>query len=126
VIRELIELGANVMKRPQLTKTTTKPSVEYGWWTSDVTRRLLDSELQSYVREQTIVIKCRHLVSEMITLVIDKMGKIVASGKRHDDDPLALGLGLVMIKSATQYVVRRIPKPKAPDHRRWKQVSSWT
>lgn len=126
VIRELLVLGCNVLKRPQLNKATTKASTDYGWWTSDVTRRLLDSELQAYVREQTIEILCKHLVSEMVTLVIDKQGKMVGSGKRHDDDPLALMLALVCLRSATPYIAQRVLKAKAPDARRWKSVPSWT
>lgn len=125
VIRDLVtNLSANVMLRPQFNKVRRKSPTEYGWVTSDPSRRIMISTLQDRVREQTIDIPCRHVVSELLTLVIDKDGKVRASGKNHDDDPMALAMGLVCIGQATPYIRRKVGASLPPDWRKWKSADA--
>jgi hypothetical protein len=65
-------------------------------------------------------------VGELATLIIDTDGKIRAGGRNHDDDALALAMGIACMKSATRIREPRAKKPIAPDARRWKPVSAWT
>jgi len=82
--------------------------------------------IQELSREQKIEILCRHTVEELATLIIDTDGKIRAGGKNHDDDAIALAMGLSCIKSAAKLREPRAKKPIAPDAHRWKPVSAWT
>lgn len=127
IIEELRdEYSVNLMKRPVFNKTTQRTEERLGWWTDKVSKRVMVGELQDYVREQKIEVLCKHAIGEFATLIVDKDGSVKASGKNHDDDPMALAMGLACLDGATKYTEPRVPKPKAPDHRRWKPVNSWT
>lgn len=117
---------ANLLKRPVFNSTTQRHEERLGWWTDKISRRVMISELQDFVREQKIDILDRHAIGEFATLIIDDDGKVRGAGKHHDDDPMAISMGLACLGAATKYSEPRAPKPKAVDHRRWKPVRAWT
>lgn len=86
-----------------------------GWETTEPTRKFLVETLQRAVRElgtdgEGVIIPCPHMMAEMRKFVIVK-GKAQAGRGAHDDDVLALGIGLCLQSSATVFnpaIERRI------------------
>lgn len=127
IIEELRDqYQANLMKRPVFNRTTQRTEERLGWWTDKTSKRVMVGHLQDHVREQKIEIFCMHTIAEFATLIVDNDGRVKASGKNQDDDPMAVAQGLACIGAATKYTEPKVPRPKAPDHRRWKPVNSWT
>lgn len=92
-----------------------------GWWTDAQSRRVAISALQEAVREQAIELLCPHAVHELAGLVINNAGKVEAGGSGHDDDALALAIGLACMHAATRYsVLEPGIKRFADDHFSWK------
>lgn len=123
VIRDLRDThGAHLYVRKQLDTLTQKWVDKLGWQTDAGSRAIAIQELQQYVREQLLDLKCPHAIGEFKTLIIDKKGKAVASGSNHDDDALALAIGLACLNSATVYRTPKVRPPTAPDAHRWKSA----
>jgi len=79
----------------------------YGFWTTDGSKSILIGELQNYVREQKIEIGCPHLLDELSSYVTTKNGGTQAARGKHDDDVMALALGVYHLSSAKVY---RLPE----------------
>ncbi len=127
VIRELRdEHHCDIIKRPVFDNATQRSTERLGWWTDETSRRVMISDLQSYVREQKIVVLCRHIFSELSTLGVNAKGKVLAMGRAHDDDCTALAMGLTCLPMARRYARAKAKKPEAPDARRWKSVGMWS
>lgn len=115
--------NANVFLREETDKTTQAVTRHLGWWTTAGTRRQAISALQTAVREQAIEIPCPHAVGELSSMVIDTKGKAVGGGSSHDDDALAIAIGLACIHQATRFIVRAPKIPvEPPDARSWKAM----
>jgi hypothetical protein len=127
IIEELRDAhSANLVHRKEFNRQTQRTDERLGWWTDAVSRRVMISDLRDYVREQKIDIPCRHVVGELATLIVDKNGKVLAAGRHHDDDAMALAMALANISFATRYKMLKAAKPVAMDARRWKSVPIWT
>lgn len=111
VLVELRRLGANIYRRqpkfdrinPGQTQTGA-----YGWETGDTsdktgTRSVLVKAIIDAVREQRLDVECPQAIKQMNTFVWNTRGKACASAGNHDDDVMALGIGLACIKSASVY-----------------------
>lgn len=116
------EHHCRIYQREDFDHTSQKFTQKLGWWNDTGSRRIAIAELQAYVREQRLDLLCPHAVGECKTLIIDNKGKAVAGGSNHDDDPLALAIGLVCLPSATPFTEERLRPPEMPDARRWKAV----
>lgn len=106
------DYSANVFQREETGLITQKTEKKLGWMTTDPTRRILIATLQKYVREQMLELRCPHVLAELLTLIIDIKGKVRAGGSSHDDDAMALAIGLECLHAAHEYPapqpVRRI------------------
>lgn len=115
--------NAPIFLREHTDKTTQAVTTSLGWWTSAGTRRQAISTLQTAVREQTLELLCPHAIGELFALVIDNKGKAVAGGSGHDDDALALAIGLECMHAAGKYTpAREVRQTKAPDEHMWKSL----
>lgn len=118
---------ANLVKQVLFGKQAqTFAAANLGWLTDETSRRVMISDLQSYVREQKVVILCRHLYGELVTLGVNSKGKICAMGKNLDDDVMAISMGLTCLPFAQRLTKPKAKRPVAPDAKRWKPVSAWT
>lgn len=116
------EYNAPLFLREEIDKTTQAVTRKLGWWTDAASRRVAISALQVAVREQTIEIPCPHAVGELSGLVIDQRGKAVAGGSGHDDDAMALAIGLATMHCAVRYTPVEVKPPtRAADEDRWKE-----
>lgn len=116
------EHNSPLFLREQVDKTTQAVTTSLGWWTTAGTRRQAISALQTAVREQTMECPCSHAIGELSSLVIDNHGKAVGGGSSHDDDALALAIGLACMHAAGKYTVPKVKiQTKAPDEGLWKE-----
>jgi hypothetical protein len=116
------EHNAPLFLREQTDKTTQQVTTSLGWWTSAGTRRQAISALQTAVREQTVELLCLHAIGELFGLVIDAKGKAIGGGSSHDDDALAIAIGLACMHAAGRFTPTIEKQPtKAPDEDRWKE-----
>lgn len=91
-----------------------------GWRTDEGSRRQMVSTGQEYVREQSIEILCPHVIGEMRSFIYDTKGKATAASGTHDDDVMALLMGLCCLHVATLLPERSlVQKPCAVDEKRW-------
>lgn len=107
------------------TRTTPRDRTErvlekYGWYTSEESRRVLVETMRAFVRgadftdpatgnailRPGVLIEDTHSIAELESFIRDKRGKFAASAGCHDDDVIALALGLHLIDSATLYRVK--------------------
>lgn len=122
VLKHLVELGANLYQREEFDHVHQVTTKRLGWWNDQGDRRIAISELQSFVREQKVVLECPHAVAECATLVINSKGKAVAGGSHHDDDCLALAIGLTCLPWASTYTPEPVAAPEPVDDRKWKDA----
>lgn len=95
--------SANLFQREEMDTVRQRPTKKLGWWTSDASRRICIGTLQHYIRERLLDVLCPHAVNEMLTMIIDSKGKARGSGSNHDDDAIALAIGLELLKDAHEY-----------------------
>lgn len=114
--------NAPLFLREQTDRTTQEVTTHLGWWTTAGTRRQAISALQTAVREQTLELLCIHAIGELFGLVINDKGKAVGGGSCHDDDALALAIGLVCMHTAGKFSPPRdVRQTKAPDEHLWRE-----
>lgn len=91
-----------------------------GFRTDEESRRLLVAKLQEFIREQKLDLPCPHVLAELKTFVFDRRGKAIASSGNHDDDVVALGIGLTVLPAAQVYRIARKAKAIEADAGVWK------
>jgi len=92
----------------------------YGWRTDEGSRRQMVSTGQEYIREQKIEVLDPHIIAELKTFIFDTKGKATAAAGAHDDDVMALLMGLCCLHAATNYPKRAAVNSRPPDEHAWK------
>lgn len=78
-----------------------------GWDTSQISRPILISLLDEAIRQLSIAVHCEVTIQELLTFVLNPLGKAVAQRGCHDDCVIALALALI--------VITRMPRPLPPE-----------
>src|SRR5262249_12151110 len=92
----------------------------YGWRTDEGSRRQMVSTGQEYIRDQRLGHLHPHTIAELQYLLFETHGKATAASGAHDDDVLALLMGLCCLHQATPYPKRRAAVPaRAALHDVW-------
>jgi hypothetical protein len=84
-------------------------SDKIGWDTSGVSRPILISLLDELLRQMAITIHDPITQSELLTFIINSMGKAIHATGCHDDCVIALALACI--------VITRMPRPRPADTR---------
>lgn len=122
--RGLIELlklrGARIYERRTFNRREQRETGALGWQTNPATREAMIEGLARAIREfdregEGVELWCPHIISELENFIIKPNGRSEAERGWHDDDVLALAIGLATIAGATPYVVPRIVRPLPPD-----------
>lgn len=134
--RGLIELlklkNAQIAHRTVMNKDEHRLTADLGAETTSVSRGLWLDGLATAVREYDregdgIDIWCSHIIGEMGTFVTKDSGRTEHENGKHDDDVLALAIGMAHLASATilpeQAFVRSLP-PDLAAHRARQQSRS--
>lgn len=103
--------GCNLYRQqiPDASKLTLQTRL--GWATNEWSRRDAITRGQDAIREQLLEVPCPHVRAELKTFVFDKRGHAAAQAGHHDDDVLALCIGLACLHAATTYQAReRVPE----------------
>lgn len=109
LVELLKEQGANIYQREIFNMRESKRSKALGWQTSDKTRRMVIENLAAKIRDFDskdgggIEIYCKHAITELRAFVVSESGRPEASSGRHDDDVMAIAIGLATIEGATSY-----------------------
>lgn len=107
--------GADLYRREIFNQLEQKTTKAFGFLTNEKTRENLIEKLASAIRSwdepgQGIDILCPHAVTQCENFIIKANGRSEAAEGFHDDDVLAIGLGLEVIEQATMYVpVKPLP-----------------
>jgi hypothetical protein len=83
----------------------------YGWRTDEGSRRQMVSTGQEYIREKKLELLDAHTIAELKSFVFNTRGKATAASGAHDDDVIALLMGLCCLHHATVYPKRSVPVP---------------
>jgi hypothetical protein len=75
---------------------------QFGWRTTETTRRLIISDLVEYVREHTHLINDLQTIEEMLTFVRNAKGKPCAISGGYDDLVMAYAIALATALSGQQ------------------------
>lgn len=135
LIELLKESSINLYQREIFNLRESKRSKALGWQTTDKTRRIVIEELASAIRDHDekgsgIDIYCRHAIEELKTFVITESGRSEAAAGRHDDDVLAIAIGITTIAGATRFntpaAVRTLPKDLQPIYMSRTPVASYS
>jgi len=120
----LIELlkvaNLNIYQREIFNLRESKRSKALGWQTTDKTRRMVVENLASHIRDYNekefgIDVFCRHAVAELRSFVVAENGRPEAAVGKHDDDVLAMAIGLATIEGATPYIEPKAIRNLPPD-----------
>jgi hypothetical protein len=107
-MNRLRDMGFNIYRRQKFDRINPGKTLKVmGWLTDDKTRPDIVSALQEHVREQSLDLECPVAVSQFRTFERNALGKACAKSGCHDDDVMAIGIGLVCIEHAT-----RMPFPE--------------
>jgi hypothetical protein len=89
-------------------QTTAKT---YGWRTDEGSRRQMVSTGQEYIRDKRLELLDAHAIAELKSFVFNSQGKATAASGTHDDDVIALLMGLCCLHAAILYprVRARVP-----------------
>ena len=123
--RGLIELlklrrSAKIYRRRTTNKKTGKVTDAYGWQTNVQTRKNLEDAVAKAIREwdvegEGIEVLCPNIIRELETFIVNEKGKGEAADGSHDDDVIALGIGLCTIDAASNYAEPVEEEFLAPD-----------
>jgi hypothetical protein len=112
-ITELLKLrSANLYAREVFNRREVKMTSALGYKTDPKTREILITTLAAAVREwdtpgNGIDIWCPHAIEQFENFILKETGRSEAGQGYHDDDVLAIGLGMELIDHATLYVPER-------------------
>lgn len=111
-IERLKERAVPLYKRQKI-KSNGKLERFDGWQTTMPNRKLILDELATQLREG-IDIRCLHLIDELKTFINHPSGKEQAMGGCHDDDVMALAIGLHCLPTGMVYqrldLIKQEPK----------------
>ena len=95
----------------------------YGWNTTADSRRHAISTLQEYICEQRLEILCPNVIAELKSFVFNARGRPEAASGAHDDDVMALAIGLACLPRATAHPVRAaVIQTRPVDEHLWSEV----
>jgi hypothetical protein len=99
----------------------------YGWNTDAATRRQAVSTLQEFIREQRVEILCPNVIAELKTFVFSSSGRAEAASGSHDDDVMALAIGLACLPHAAAHPVPQatVRSTKPVDDHLWSDLDIW-
>lgn len=103
-------LGGEIYRREKFDRVNPGKTTDVvGWWTDDQTRPLIVTALQVALREENFDLECPVAVNQMRTFVRNARGKAAASSGNHDDDVMALGIGLVCLSDSAKRLMPPAP-----------------
>ena len=120
-ITELLkQRGADLYMREVFNKTEQKTLKAYGYMTDPRTRERVIECLAKAIREYDkpgmgIDIWDDHAITQLMNFVRKKHGRSEAEEGHHDDDVMALGIGLLLIEHATTYFAQHGSAGLPPD-----------
>ena len=122
---QLLKLeGANIYMREIFNKRTSEYTDAYGWETNKKTRPMMIGNLARHIREshkgnpgEGIEINCPFTIRECESFVRKENGREEAAQGAHDDQVLALAIGLQCLDYATPYIIPCAPEFIPPELR---------
>lgn len=105
----LKKLGTPLFAREKFLDDKGKSDKKPGWLTNEMTKEMIISRLAAVIRDGNIDIRDPHVVAELMTYVTNKNGKMSAQSGKHDDDVMALAIGLFNISAGTIYQLPENP-----------------
>lgn len=121
LIEMLLDRGCNLMKRPEFNKISQKTVTLFGWRTNEATRKRIIETLASRIfdNQETgagLDINSPWTIAELKTMITLPNGRVEAEGSKHDDQPIALGMGLCCLDMATKYQDQREVNRRRPQY----------
>lgn len=93
-----------VEQDPRTGRRRTDEDGMIGWNTNAATKPIILDNLHQWLREEIIDLWCPHLISELRTFSRNlKKGTVEAQEGSHDDDVMALAIGVYLLDGATLY-----------------------
>ena len=123
LIELLKPMGVAIYERQTWNQRENRKIKLLGWQTTEATRifalQKLARALREYGNEQEgVEVPCPHILDELRYFIINDKGRAEAAPGRHDDDVLALAIGLACDDAATEFLARRLKRDLPRDLRR--------
>lgn len=118
---ELLKLrGARIYERRTYNRREQRMTGALGWQTNTATREPIIEGLARAIREfdregEGVELWCPHIIAELENFIVKANGRSEAERGWHDDDVLALAIGLATINGATPHVTVRQTRPLPRD-----------
>lgn len=122
---ELLKLrGARIYERRTYNRREQRMTGALGWQTNSATREPIIEGLARAIREfdregEGVELWCPHIIKQLENFIVKPNGRSEAERGWHDDDVLALAIGLATISGATPYVLPRVVRPLPRDLAAW-------
>lgn len=118
--RESEEPAVKFYTREVFNQREQKATTALGWMTTEKNRESLVNTLSAAIRSTGedgagIEIRCPHALAECSHFEVNVKGRSAAAGGWHDDDVLALAIGMQCIGFATPYRVKRVKRQLPPE-----------
>jgi hypothetical protein len=129
-LTELLKLrGADLYQREMFNQREFTLTKALGFQTNSKTREILIETLARAIREwdtpgSGIDVWCPHAVGELQKFVRTDSGRSEAAPGSHDDDVIAIALGLHLIEQATKYFPQTFRGASHPDLRQAQQEAT--
>lgn len=113
--------GTPIWKRKDFNPRSGKKEEKMGWRTTDSPdyggiRTVIIENLASILRERLLDLQCAHVAHEL-GVFVDKNGRKEAASGEHDDDVMALAIGLYNLDAATAFAQEIVPRVMPADLR---------
>lgn len=122
-LTELLKVrGADLYQRELFNQREQKTTRAYGWMTTTQTREVIVEKLATAVREWDKVgdgldVFCLQALEQMSNFVTKESGRSEAADGHHDDDVLAIAIGLQLLTHATLFSMPHFIGRLPPDLR---------
>lgn len=127
LIELLKPMGVPLYERQTWNQRENRKIKLLGWQTTEATRHYaldrLARALREYGNEQEgVEVPCPNIIEELRYFVVNKKGRAEAAPGKHDDDVLALAIGLACEGAATEYIERYVRRELPPDLRKAERI----
>lgn len=120
LIELLKQVGAQISHRKVWNKEESRITADLGFQTTEKSRGLILDKLDRAVREwdadgDGLDLWCEHAITQMETFVIKNSGRAEHEDGKHDDDVLALAIGIEHLPGATPLPEHAVTRPVPAD-----------
>lgn len=123
LLEGLRRAGMPLFKRKPL-DLAGNPTEKLGFQTNSATKPLVIASLSKLIDEGGLDLFDPHAIAELETFVVHEDGREAAVSGKHDDDVMALAMGVHNLRAATRYNASGLKHRLPPDFNDWRPAGA--